>query len=203
MAQMYKVFNDNIPLIIHSDIFYHGDTDNFLYLKYEEANEWKYIFQELWKIEGVEGLSIFSDNSDNAWNEFKRNFKFVSAAGGIIHNEHDEVLIIERNKRLDLPKGHIEKDELARDAAFREVAEECGLKNHKITSTNPKVSYHIYKIEDQWILKKTYWFTMIASMDESLIPQKEEGITNLFWLNKTEIEKRKDEFYSSLLDLFG
>ncbi len=198
---MYKVFNDNIPLILHSDIFYHGDTDNFLYIKYEEVDEWDYIFKTLWKNDGVEGLSVFSDNSSTAWNEFKSKFKFVSAAGGIIHNEHDEILIIERNDRLDLPKGHIEKDELAKDAAIREVAEECGLKHHKITSNNPKVSYHIYSLDGQWVLKKTYWFTMIASKDEVLIPQSEEGITNLYWLDKKMIDQRKDEFYSSLLDL--
>jgi len=198
---MYKVFNDNIPLILHSDIFYHGDIDNILYLKYEEAYEWDYIFRNLWHNDGVEGLSVFSENSDIAWNEFKSNFKFVSAAGGIVKNEHGEILIIERNKRLDLPKGHIEKGELAKDAALREVAEECGLKDHKITSSNPKVSYHIYRLNGEWVLKKTYWFTMIASLEEKLHPQKEEGITNLFWLDIKVIEQRKDEFYSSLLDL--
>ncbi len=198
---MYKVFNDNIPLIIHSDIFYHGETDNFLYIKYEGPDEWEYIFENLWDSNGIEGLSVFADVSDMAWNEFKNNFKFVSAAGGVITNEHNEILVIERNGHLDLPKGHIEKNELSKDAALREVAEECGLKGHKISTSNPKVSYHIYKLYDEWVLKKTYWFTMTASKDEALIPQSEEGITGIYWLDKKAIAQRKDEFYSSLLDL--
>jgi ADP-ribose pyrophosphatase YjhB (NUDIX family) len=198
---MYKVFNDNVPLIIHSDIFYLAEVDNFLYIKYEKSDEWRYIFENLWLNEGIKGLSVFSDNSTNAWSEFKSNFKFVSAAGGIVHNEHDEILVIERNKHLDLPKGHIEDEELAKDAALREVAEECGLKNHTLNSSNPKVSYHIYRLGEQWVLKKTYWFKMIASRDEQLTPQKEEGISDIYWLDKKTITNRKSEFYSSLLDL--
>lgn len=198
---MYKVFNDNIPLILHSEIFHLGDVKNVLYLKYEDKEEWNYIIQNVWKNEGVNTISIFSKELEKSWGEFKNYFNIVMAAGGIVKNEKDEYLVIERNGYLDLPKGHIEKDELSKDAALREVAEECGLKNHKIQVSNPKFSYHIYPLNNVWILKKTYWYSMTASLNESLLAQKEEGITGIMWMSAKEILKNKDRFYQSLLDL--
>lgn len=199
---MYKVFNYNIPLFIHSELFHHGDQDNFLYLRIDTDEEWKYIIDNVWLIKGVNGLSIYTENHENTWKNFKSYFKTVQAAGGIIENEQGDILVIERNGFLDLPKGHIESGELAQEAALREVKEECGLKNHRILTPNPKVSYHVYKLGDQWILKKTFWFTMQASENEKLIPQKEEGIESIQWMSKRAIQDHKNEFYSSLIDLF-
>jgi ADP-ribose pyrophosphatase YjhB (NUDIX family) len=201
MAQMYKVFNDNIPLILHSNIFYLGDEDNFLYLKFDFHEEWDYFINNVWRNDGVDGLSVFAENIDEAWTDFKSCFRIVQAAGGVVLNEHGEVLIIERNGFHDLPKGHIEENELAKEAALREVAEECGLKDHTIKSSNPKVSYHIYLLKGEWILKKTFWFAMTASVNEPLIPQTKEGITRVKWMDRHSIRKNRDRFYSSLLDL--
>lgn len=198
---MYKVFNYNIPLFIHSELFHHGDQDNFLYLRMDEDEEWKYIIDNVWMINGLDGLSIYSKDIENTWKNFKSYFKTVQAAGGIVENEKKEILVIERNGYHDLPKGHIESGELAKEAALREVAEECGLKNHRILNSNPKVSYHVYKLNDQWILKKTFWFVMHASTSEVFIPQKEEGINVIKWMDKSAIDAKKDDFYSSLIDL--
>jgi len=198
---MYKVFNDNIPLIIHSDYSHLEEHDNFLYVKIEKDDEWDYLIKNMWKIDGVEGLSIYAEDLEKSWSKFQDNFKVVRAAGGIIVNEHDEVLVIERNGMLDLPKGHIENGELAKEAALREVEEECGLKSHKIVSSNPKVSYHIYYLNEIMVLKKTFWFSMNSSIKEKLIAQTEEGISEIIWMDKRTIELNKDRFYSSLLDL--
>jgi hypothetical protein len=42
---------------------------------------------------------------------------------------------------------------------------------------------------------------MNASFSENLIPQKEEGIEAIHWMDKQSIYNNKDRFYSSLLDL--
>jgi len=198
---MYKVFNDNIPLILHSNIFYLAEEENFLYLKFDFHKEWDYCINNIWKNEGVKGLSVYAEDINEAWTDFKSCFKLVNAAGGVVLNEHGEVLVIERNGFLDLPKGHIEEGELAKEAALREVAEECGLREHKIKSSNPKVSYHIYQLKGEWVLKKTFWFAMNASINEALIPQKEEGIASITWMDRHTIRNNRDQFYSSLLDL--
>jgi 8-oxo-dGTP pyrophosphatase MutT (NUDIX family) len=201
MAQMYKVFNYNIPLIIHSEIFHLGDEDNFLYLRMDNNEEWDYFIEKVWGINGVKGFSIFTKDLPGAWQEFQHHFEIVQAAGGIIENERKEILVIERNGFLDLPKGHIESGEIAQECAMREVSEECGLKNHSIDHNNPKMSYHVYKLKDKWLLKKTFWFDMHASFSENLIPQKEEGIDAIYWMDKQAIYDNKNRFYSSLLDL--
>jgi 8-oxo-dGTP pyrophosphatase MutT (NUDIX family) len=201
MAQMYKVFNYDIPLFIHSELFHYGDKDNFLYLRIDEDDEWQYFIEKLWKINGVKGVSVYSEGLEKTWENFKRYFKIVQAAGGIIENEYGEILVIDRNGFLDLPKGHIEAGEIAQEAALREVEEECGLKRHRVLNANPKVSYHVYKEKNKWILKKTFWFAMHASLKEVLIPQKEEGIEAISWMSKASILDNKDRFYSSLLDL--
>jgi 8-oxo-dGTP pyrophosphatase MutT (NUDIX family) len=202
MEQMYKVFNFRMPIIIHSEYFYDGGCRNSLYLRIDDPEEWDYLSQNTWKNDGIELLSLYTDDLNKAWGKFKSYFQLVQAAGGIIENEHGELLVIKRNGILDLPKGHIEKGELAKEAALREVSEECGLKNQTIKSSNPKVTYHIYQQGSQWILKKTFWFSMNASVDEILIPETNEGIESVQWMDKRAILMDKNKFYPSLLDLF-
>ena len=50
------------------------------------------------------------------------------AAGGVVVDERDRVLVLRRPSRdeIRLPKGHVEKGESHLEAALREVAEESG-----------------------------------------------------------------------------
>ena len=60
-------------------------------------------------------------------------FPLVQAAGGLVENKNKQFLFIYRNNKWDLPKGKIEKKEKISNAAMREVMEETGVKNLKIT----------------------------------------------------------------------
>ena len=57
----------------------------------------------------------------------------VEAAGGLVYNKEDELLMIFRNGKWDLPKGKKEKGEEIESCAKREVQEECGVRNLEIT----------------------------------------------------------------------
>ena len=59
-------------------------------------------------------------------------FKYVLAAGGVVHNERGESLMIYRNHRWDLPKGHVDGEESDEECAVREIAEETGVEGAKI-----------------------------------------------------------------------
>ena len=83
---MYIVFNDNIPLILHSEIFHLGDHKNVLYLKYEDKEEWNYIIKNVLKNEGVKCISIFAENIERSWEEFINFFEVLMAAGGLVKN---------------------------------------------------------------------------------------------------------------------
>ena len=62
------------------------------------------------------------------WSLFMTLHKGVIAAGGWVKNEKGELLIIERNGKLDMPKGKLEFHEKIEDCAVREVEEECNVK---------------------------------------------------------------------------
>ena len=109
----------------------------------------------------------------------------IKAAGGIVRNKENEYLFIFRNGKWDLPKGKIEKGENSRAAAIREVEEECGI---RIESSGEKIcnTYHIYELSAGMVIKKTTWYWMKSTKKEKLIPQLEEGITDVRWISKAD-----------------
>lgn len=123
-------------------------------------------------------------------------FEFRKAAGGVVCNPDDERLMIFRNGRWDLPKGHVEKGETIVWAAMREVEEETGAKNLAADRCIAK-TYHIYNMDGRWILKQTAWYDMF-SVAAALTPQTEEGIEKAVWVSKEQMYKNLATSYSSL-----
>ena len=76
-------------------------------------------------------------------------------------NSADEVLLIRRNERWDIPKGHREEGESVEECAAREVEEETGVKiagvERFLCST-----VHCYNIYGKWEMKYTSWYAMRA-----------------------------------------
>lgn len=129
--------------------------------------------------------------------DFKKIFVYVVAAGGVVRNQHNQVLFIKRWARWDLPKGKKEKKETIEDCAVREVEEETGV--HDLTVVRElSSSFHLYETADQWYLKKTYWFLMQTSFDGHPTPQKEEDISAVQWMKKEECTDALISTYRSL-----
>ena len=126
--------------------------------------------------------------------------KLIKAAGGLVKNAENNYLFIFRNGKWDLPKGKLDKAERARQAAVREVQEECGI---TIDSCGEKIcnTYHTYEINDTLILKKTSWYWMQTAKQEKLIPQIEEGITEVCWLDKADLSKVRENTFPLIKDL--
>ena len=122
--------------------------------------------------------------------------KFILAAGGAVLNDHNEVLVIFRNVKWDLPKGKVEKGEQVELGAIREVMEETGLENVKIVSKLPK-TYHTYLLKGKRVLKETYWFLM-ASNDEEIRPLAKEGIKKVEWLPESGLDKVMSNTYENI-----
>lgn len=123
-------------------------------------------------------------------------FEFRKAAGGVVSNAADERLMIFRNGRWDLPKGHVEKGETIRYAAVREVQEETGVRDVAADRCIAK-TYHIYNMDGRWILKQTAWYDMYSAA-AALTPQTEEGIEKAVWVTKEQMYKNLATSYSSL-----
>ena len=61
--------------------------------------------------------------------EAVKGYRRIHAAGGIVRNEKDEILLIFRLGKWDFPKGKVEEGEQFDQTAVREVEEETGLQN--------------------------------------------------------------------------
>ncbi len=118
--------------------------------------------------------------------KFKKQFKLIKAAGGIVE-KGNEVLLIYRLNKWDLPKGKIEKGESTEVAAIREVEEECAVKAELIDKIGE--TWHTYELKGKAILKCTYWFRMLCKNDTELKPQTEEAIDEVKWLQFEEAVK--------------
>ena len=112
------------------------------------------------------------------------------SAGGVIV-DCEKLLIVLMNtlggrKIWTFPKGHIEKDETAQNAAIREVREETGYKCRimgKIFKTRYSFFKNGFKID-----KTVDWFIMEKIGDRGIVETPEE-ISDLKWLSINEAEK--------------
>jgi 8-oxo-dGTP pyrophosphatase MutT (NUDIX family) len=137
---------------------------------------------------------FFHPNLEELRKAFFKKFSLIIAAGGLVWNEKDEILMIFRRGKWDLPKGKLDKGEKLEDCAIREVEEETGLKNPKLISPLI-VTYHTYHEGSKFILKESHWYIMKVSGEQKLTPQTEEDIFDIKWVNKNDLEKyRKDSF---------
>ncbi len=126
-----------------------------------------------------------------------REFYHVFAAGGLVENDKGEFLFMFRNGFWDLPKGHWEEGESFENTAIREVREETGIKHPRIESFLD-ISRHTYCMNNRYELKHTYWYKMTCSHRETLIPQTEEGINKLIWVNKDDLHIISENTYPNI-----
>jgi ADP-ribose pyrophosphatase YjhB (NUDIX family) len=139
-------------------------------------------------------------HSKEDFEKFACDFHIIHAAGGIVRNEANEILMIFRLGKWDLPKGKVEEGEQWAEAALREVQEETGL--HAITLGEPLPStFHTYELRGESILKETHWFAMQAPK-QSLIPQAEEDISQAVWVPINEVDTKMELSYPSLKALW-
>ncbi len=126
--------------------------------------------------------------------------RIIKAAGGLVTNGNGEYLFIHRLGKWDLPKGKVEEDEKMKDAAVREVEEECGIRidylGKKIATT-----YHTYYMRNKFVLKQTKWYKMGVNQVPKLTPQLEEDIDQAEWLKASSLKKVKDNTYPLILEI--
>lgn len=120
------------------------------------------------------------------------------AAGGLVLNERNELLMIFRRGKWDLPKGKLEEGETIEACAVREVEEETGLRNiqlHELIDT----TLHTYTEKGKTIEKLTYWYSMRTDSKQQLIPQTEEDIQQIKWIPVTDIHTYLENTYDNII----
>ena len=143
---------------------------------------------------------LLAEDPKAAFKKIKENCLLIKAAGGLVRNSNNDYLFIFRNKKWDLPKGKVEKGEKMKEAAVREVEEECGV---SILTNGERLckTFHIYELGNRIVLKKTNWYEMTVKGQPKLIPQKEEGITKAGWFGKKDLEPLLKNTYLLILDV--
>lgn len=139
---------------------------------------------------------ILPNKYEDAKSKLKSHFKIIDAAGGVVKDATDRILLIYRLKKWDLPKGKLDKGETFKVAALREVEEETMVKvrlGNRITTT-----WHTYAIKNKPILKRTKWFLMECLDDSAMKPQKSEFIEKLAWKNEKEAQTALRKSYRSI-----
>ncbi|MEN9300206.1 MAG: hypothetical protein RLZZ429_2519 [Bacteroidota bacterium] len=126
----------------------------------------------------------------------------IIAAGGLVLNEKNDILMIFRRGKWDLPKGKLDEGEKIEDCAVREVMEETGLTQLDLGRLLV-ITQHTYF--DQWIkkdvIKQTHWYLMKASLDQPLVPQTTEDIESIEWVSKSQLSERLENSYDTIVEV--
>jgi ADP-ribose pyrophosphatase YjhB (NUDIX family) len=124
----------------------------------------------------------------------------IIAAGGIVTNTEGKILMIFRREKWDLPKGKLDKGETIAQCAVREVEEETGLKDI-LLGDFLLITEHQY--QDPWlkteVIKETHWYRMKIIKEQKLIPQTEEDITDIRWVNREELNECLQHTYANII----
>jgi 8-oxo-dGTP pyrophosphatase MutT (NUDIX family) len=193
MAQMYKVFIDNKPIIFtdSKDLMVNAESYPAELLK-EFKNDLPILLE---KIQPGTEFIIYCDDAEEEFKRLFASYQLIEAAGGIVLYG-EEILCIKRNGFWDLPKGKIEANEKIELAAIREIEEECGVIGLTIVD-ELCMSYHTYAYNSVDVLKKTYWYLLCIDTKQILTPQIEEGISEAKWIAVAEVDHYfKDTFRS-------
>ncbi len=193
---MYKVFVNDIPIILSTK---KEIGEKYISIPIEKA-KLKKIIKKINKGELLY-VNLFHEDEKKLFKHLFKKLPVVIAAGGMVYNDANEILFIYRNKRWDLPKGKTEKNETIEASALREVEEETGVKNLKVTQSLLK-TYHIFKKKGKYKIKITHWYEMHTSYTGELRPEVNEGIEKVKWKNLKKSQKALTKSYANIKLLF-
>lgn len=137
---------------------------------------------------------------ENEWQTFLEDKLIIEAAGGMVFNPNGELLMMLRRGQWDMPKGKLDEGETIEACAVREVEEETGISNLTLNG-KLQTTYHIYPFQGRTVLKPSHWFKMECSGTEDLVPQTEEDITELRWVDKVEAAALAKEAFPSIREM--
>ena len=195
---MYKVFVNKTPIIL-TDKAEKYNRDKWAVLPFVDGTQLNDLVHQMENGSYKMPTVIFHFDLDELWGVFMNEFKYVQAAGGMVFNSQNQFLMIHRNGKWDLPKGHLKKGERPEFGGMREVEEECGIDN--LTIIEPMANtFHMYERKGM-VLKKTFWYLMSSDFTGELVPQLEEGIDQVVWKSKEDIKGLMKKSYPIIGEL--
>lgn len=193
---MYKVFVNDKPLFLTNEIAKETDFQLFLL----ESVDIEQLIVKMFNNKIKKAYLYYPDEKE-ILKKVKEKIPVCKAGGGLVTNKKGEVLFIYRNGKWDLPKGGKEKGEEIELTALREVEEETGVSQLKLKKKIQK-TYHVFKRNGKYKLKITHWYRMTTSFEGILIPQANEGIEKVAWLNPEQVKEALKNSYENIKLLF-
>lgn len=198
-----KIYYYNKPLILTDDAGHYianrPEAASYLLLKGGSDESTVQAIRHLEKPRAT-GVIIEGATEEALLAEIHKTYSPIDAAGGVVRNEHGDVLMIHRRGKWDLPKGKRDEGEDMETCALREVEEETGLKEMTL---GPKIcdTYHIYSQFGQDLLKRTAWYEMHTTTREILIPQAEENISEVRWIGEKDLTAAASQTYEAIKEV--
>ncbi len=193
---MYKVFVNDVPIILSTE---KDLGEKYVSIPLKEV-KLKRIIKKINKGKLLY-VNLYHQKKEKLLKHLFKKLPVVTAGGGFVLNQKDEVLFIFRNGRWDLPKGKVEKRESIETGAIREVEEETGVKNLEI-SKFLQTTYHVFQRKGRYRLKVTYWYEMRTDYDGDLVPEESEGIEKVKWKSMEKAQKALKKSYANIKLLF-
>ena len=112
-----------------------------------------------------------------------------SSGGVLVHKVNGvtkALLIRVRKDKFELPKGHIENDETATDAALREIIEETGITGEIFVERFLKTISYEFESDGQKVKKEVQYFC-IASKGQLNFGVKPKRTREIRWISREEL----------------
>ena len=193
---MYKVFVNDKPLFLTNEISKETNFQLFLLESVDIVQLIVKIFQNK-----IQKAYLYYPDEKEILKTLKSKIPVSKAGGGLVYNKKGEVLFIYRGGKWDLPKGGTEKGEDIEKTAMREVEEETGVNQLKITKKLQK-TYHVFKRNGVYKLQITQWFEMYSDFEGIPVGQIEEGIEKAVWFNPDDLPEILKKSYENIKLLF-
>ena len=193
---MYNVFVNKKLLSIDNK----SDTNFDLIVNYLGSFQLEKIIVDL-ENKSINSVLIIDKNPEKVLTDFNKIGEIRVASGGKVVNANSETLFILRDGVWDLPKGFVETGESLEEGAIREVEEETGISNIEIID-KLKTTYHTYRYHGKLVLKISHWYNAKSNFEGEFIPQTEEGITDVKWLNTIEVKQALENTWENIKLLF-
>jgi 8-oxo-dGTP pyrophosphatase MutT (NUDIX family) len=144
---------------------------------------------KLTRIENQQELELFAQDKIT-----------IEAAGGMVLNKNGQLLMMKRKGKWDMPKGKLDEGETIEECAVREVIEETGL-SPLYSIRKLQTTFHTYPYKGKTALKPSHWFLMRYEGIQEPVPQTEEDITEIRWVDKETAKELLANAFPSIKEM--
>ncbi len=148
-------------------------------------------------------VAVVCTAPEAVFSRFAEDFTQVEAAGGVVVDRAGRALMIHRNGRWDLPKGHLEAGESIERCAEREICEETGVAARVVRPLCRTLHAYWFPRTERWELKRTYWYLLEPVSDALLTPQTEEGIESVVWCDADAVAENLKATFPTIREVFS